>query len=96
MTGSVNARGRGPRIDEIGARGKRELARQRQDWWRFASAVEGVLREVRTRFSGAAAPTLASGSTARPCPRLNGRNSDAYAVGNQGQGNVESAWFESV
>ncbi len=66
---SVNAGGRGRRIYEITARGKRELARQRQDWWRFASAVEGVLREVRTRFSGAAAPALASGSTARPLSR---------------------------
>ena len=91
MTRSVNARGRGRRIDEIGARGKRELERQRQDWWRFASAVEGVPREVRTRFSGAAAPTLASGSKRGLRLRLNGRNSDAYAVGNHGQGNVESA-----
>ena len=45
----VYSRGRGRRIYEIRARGKRELARGRQDWGRFASGVEGVLREVRIR-----------------------------------------------
>ncbi len=44
--------GRRRRTYEITARGKWELAKQRQDWLRFASAVEGVLREVRTRVSG--------------------------------------------
>ncbi len=43
--------GRRRRTYEITARGKRELAKQRQDWWQFAGAVEGVLREVRIRFS---------------------------------------------
>jgi PadR family transcriptional regulator len=37
--------GRRVRTYEITARGKRELRKQRDRWRRFASAVEGVLRE---------------------------------------------------
>lgn len=41
--------GRRRRTYQITARGNRELAKQRQAWWHFAGAVDGVLREVRIR-----------------------------------------------
>ncbi len=58
-------RGRERRTYEITARGERELAKRRQEWWRLASAVEGVLREDRIRFSASHEAAVAQRSTAR-------------------------------
>ncbi len=67
---SANIQGRGRCVYQITRDGKAELSRQRRDWWRFASAVEGVLREVKIRFAPSASQPVPSSATPRSsCPR---------------------------
>lgn len=62
---SANIQGRGRRVYQITRDGKAELSRQRRDWWRFASAVEGVLSEVTIRFAPSGSEPVASPVTTR-------------------------------
>ncbi len=67
---SANTQGRGRRVYHITRVGKAELSRQRRDWWRFASAVEGVLREVTIRFAPSASePVSPLAATQSSSPR---------------------------
>ncbi len=62
---SANIQGRGRRVYHLTRDGKAELSRQRRDWWRLASAVEGVLRDVKIRLAPSGSELVASPATTR-------------------------------